>query len=1473
MSEISPVDPKFAKAREAYLQATALRVQIDRGELGALKRDLFAYFEANAILGQHCPDRPWFGHGSTEPFLAAVDAAAAAVTGLSNEVVLRLVAEITELQAAAELLAAAVKGKRAAKESAVAYLERHESRSLGAALSDGARSVVGRKTHMPSRTIVERLRALASGTPAERLAHVAALAPIAEKTALKARIAAVFESADYRSVFGSEGVFGVRSHIRAAHAPLLDMRRALDRAAAALALVADAPKREAVIAELAAFRQRLTLRKSMKAALVEYEAKAAEMRASFAKNGRSIVAFAGSLEASIAELGRTITEEQRSIETARVTLVAKKRELDALFLAHERSLEGFEAGLDAESGSDDAPVLDLVAVRALEAAIATLERTIDTAIARIETTEIAIAEKVKVLTFCNTNVAAIERYRTQLAEEHAKYKEAKVLVLYFKLGDDVGDLLAKLAATLRGGDAALDAIGSMNVVLIFEAGVRAGVDLGIAALYAQVGMTLVLSGSLAILDDRRMLFTSRLALYLGLGAKAEVGIPEPLAEVGEGMSLPIPDTLLEASVSARCSLYDVQSCTLYLDEAHWGAHWSHAITRRIVFLNRYTPREGGLVTAEWLDAKLASFGDALGASETLTREAKARIAEAIARDQAKVALLRTPASDLAFHTTTRTNWQGKLEAAGYELASRATSQVVNFAVRETLPSGVSPVATLVESVTLFTAGELAGQAAYHKVTPPALVGGSPRHYLEITQRRSNSATLPSVSIAWSQAMPEPPRSPGALAALSRAVNVAGSTLAREGVPRAPVPVEATREVPVADAAGFEHELGARLALVASGGEASKLLQSILAAPGKAQTLAEGAGTVGSQLGVGALSSAAESLGSLAESAQAITDLVSLGASSSAYVRYTDQPRSRIDATNALVFDRAWTPQVFRGMRYELATIAPPTATVPIIPGLDAYFGFELRFKREVSQYEVLGTGTFSYLKALWKAVTKRGPGAGSSQATARLDAYVELHNLELTELLRAVTVTQSGPSDELVFDAIAGGAVAATAIALGDACFQHFAPSAANPFLTLRGKRIGNPSELATWAREALRARLALAATLRDSLTAANLRAAERDLAALPPELGRVASGYDATVTRLLERLDAFEAKFNASVTHKEPVTDRVVLRANLAAMRAAIGDLAAVTREVSGAIEALGVLEDHAATPALLTRAQALLPLVDSALRGVPPLKVQGRTLGHFFDLDATFATRFNETAAAKLSDKPRLYAEWQENPSGPWALFVRSLYGREEAAGSPLCTLVPTRATWKADRGIPLRGVFQFASTETRTLLDALDFHHSGPPTLTPNAPARDEATYAELLGYLRARIERLTKLLAAIDTWKLRKDDATSKRMPNVVMLVEVPALKELAALQAALVQGLLRWHLRALLTHRARLAPAAGVSLPSSTRMPLTAELRAKLKAYLEAAPDTARYDALMHGIKQISLPGDDPAVVDASVAETSPTATA
>lgn len=1468
MSEISTVDPKFAKARDAYLQATALRVQIDRGELGSLKRDLFAYFEKNAILGQHCPESPWFGHTSTEAFLAAIDAAAAAVEGLSNEVVLRLVSEVAALDTAAELLAGALKGKRAAKEGAVAYLELHESRSIGTAIRDGARSAVGRKTHMPSKTIVTRLQALTGGTPAERQAHVSALQPIAEKAALKARIAALFESVDYRAVFGGEGVFGVRSHVRAAHAPLLDMRRALARAREALALVADAPKRAAVVAELAGFRQRLTLRKSMKAALVEYEAKAAEMRASFAQNGKSIVAFAGRLEASIAETNRTIAEEKRTIETARVTLVAKKAQLDALFVAHEASLAAFEDGLDADGGSDDAPTLDLVAVRTLREAIATLERSIDEAIGRIESAEITIAEKVKVLTFCNRNVAAIEQYRSQLAEEHAKYKEAKVLVLYFKLGDDVGDLLAKLAATLRGGDSALDAIGSMNVVLIFEAGVRAGVDLGIAALYAQVGMTLALSGSLAILDDRRMLFTSRLALYLTLGAKAEVGMPEPLTEVADGMSLPIPDTLLEASVSARCSLYDVQSCTLYLDEAHWGAHWSHEVTRRIVFLNRYTPREGGLVTAEWLDAKLASFGESLGASETLTPEAKARIADAIARDQAKVALLKTAPASLAFAATTRLNWQGKLEAAGYEVAGRATSQVVHFSVRETLGKTTSPIATLVESVTLFTAGELAGQSVYHKVTPPALVGGAPRHYLEVTQRQSNTASLPSVSIAWSQAMAEPPRSAGALLALSKTVNVASSALAREGVPRAPVPVEATREVPVADAAAFEGELGARLALVASGGEASKLLQSILAAPEKAKGAAEGAGKVGETLGIGALTSASETVGSLAESAGEVTDLVKLGASSSAYVRYANQPRSRIE-TGKLVFEDAWTPQVFRGMRYELATIAPPTATVPIIPGLDAYFGVELRFKREISQYEVLGTGTFGYLKALWKAVTRRGSGAGSAKATAKLETYLDLHNLEVMEMLRAVTAIPSGPADELIFDVSAGGAPAVAAVELGDACFQFFSPGVENPFLKLRGKRVNTASDLAAWMREAIRARDALSVTLREALTVPNLRALERDLAALPVELTRVAEGYGRTVTRLLERLDAFEAKFNASVTNKEPVTDRATLRAAAATMQGTVHDLAAVAREISGAIEALGVLEETAATPARLARAQALLPLVDTTLRGAPPLKVQGRVLGHFYALDAAFAAAFNPHAAATLSDKPRLYAEWEANPSGPWSLFVRSLYGREEAAGSPLCTLVPTRATWKADRGIPLRGVFQLTSTETRTLLDALDFHHGRPPTLTAKAPAREEATHAELLGYLRTRAERLTALLAAIDTWKLGKDDATSKRMPNVVMLVEVPALKELAALQAALVQGLLRWHLRALLTHRAIVAPAAGVTLPSPTPQPLPPDLRAKLKAYLEVAPDHARFDALTHGVKQLTLPGDEPTVVDASVAETSP----
>jgi hypothetical protein len=164
MSELTRVDPKFAKAREGYLQATALRMQIERGELGSLKRDLFAYFEANAILGQHCPDRPWFGHGSTEAFVEAVDHAAAAIEGLWNEVVSRLAAEVAALKESADLLAEAVKGKRAAKEGAVAFLEINESRSVATALGDGARSLVARKTHMASKTIVERLRALTTGS-------------------------------------------------------------------------------------------------------------------------------------------------------------------------------------------------------------------------------------------------------------------------------------------------------------------------------------------------------------------------------------------------------------------------------------------------------------------------------------------------------------------------------------------------------------------------------------------------------------------------------------------------------------------------------------------------------------------------------------------------------------------------------------------------------------------------------------------------------------------------------------------------------------------------------------------------------------------------------------------------------------------------------------------------------------------------------------------------------------------------------------------------------------------------------------------------------------------------------------------------------------------------------------------------------------------------------------------------------------
>ena len=106
---LAPDDPKLVAAREAYLQATALKIQIDRGEFGSLKTDLFAFFRSNPILGQFCPSVPWVGHASTDVFLESLAEADAAIAAMTDAAFGPLQHDVETLHSSAFALAGSTK--------------------------------------------------------------------------------------------------------------------------------------------------------------------------------------------------------------------------------------------------------------------------------------------------------------------------------------------------------------------------------------------------------------------------------------------------------------------------------------------------------------------------------------------------------------------------------------------------------------------------------------------------------------------------------------------------------------------------------------------------------------------------------------------------------------------------------------------------------------------------------------------------------------------------------------------------------------------------------------------------------------------------------------------------------------------------------------------------------------------------------------------------------------------------------------------------------------------------------------------------------------------------------------------------------------------------------------------------------------------------------------------------------------------
>lgn len=1499
-------DPKFIAAQAAYNQALALKIQIDRGEFGALKKNVTAFFETSPILEQYAPDEPWLGTGSSEIYDAALAKAEAAITAINDGQVGPLSARVTTLLEQATALTLTTKGKKASKHEAVEYLKTQG----GPTFAERFRALVGRSDHIPSATLIERLTALAPTPTAETQTHINNLQPFTQKATLKQNITVLFESPEYKACFGTSGVHGLRRYLRTDHAPLLDLRDALQKSATGLAEIDTDPKRKAQLAKIAEYREQLVTRLQFKERLLDYEQKAKSLTRDFTGNAAKISEFANQLGKRIGILDARIKAENTKLNAVQGEIITNQTSLDSLLERHDELLKKYELELKKgpEGGDTDVvqPPAPVAEINRLRQVIADKHIERDAIVEAIEQAELGIAEMMQILGFCDEKKAEINDYKTQLDASHQKYKEAKVLILYFSLGDNVGATLAKLADQLRAGSSSLDAIGSINVVLLFEAGVRAGYDLGIAALYAKVGMTLALSGTLAILESREVMFSHRLALYLCMEAKAQVGTPAEVSEQLEALSIPSPPELLNASVQASCNLVDRQACHVYASEKHWAAQWSHEITRRIVFLNRYTP--GVVITPDWLDRQINDMAVAVGADPASGDDARARIKKAIDDDRATIALLRQPYKQLHFELTNRIKWSGGVEVVGYELASKATSQQANFRFkRSTGAEAGSPEAlgSLDEYVSLYTADAIQGHAVYHKFTPPSLNSAGERHYLEVMQRETSSITVGSSGLEWVSVMRDPPRNPQALYRLSSAVNFTPMATYPADSKKVVLPEQAfvAVPVPVADQPNFATEVALRLELIESGGEDSAVLQRLLALPDQIGDVGERLGQGNQVVGSNMIQAIADQSSALSEAAKPVTEAVKLGKSSSTYVRYIDQPRFSLDATGTLSrsAEKAWTPQVFRGYSLHMAKIDLPIPDVPIIPGLSAYFGMTLECKREVSQYELLGTNTFSYLKMIHKRMTDPATLLGHSDS-GLMAPYLDLHWPEIADLLKNVTLVGSGAFSEIAEDYTnksvdaKSAALRNAARKLGEACFWHFCPGLANPFEDIEAKSRLLAKDRLNWLSGVMASQAALNASLQQALTPQSLQSMADGLKQYPTDWESLWQRYSETESRRNKLIITFKKKFNDSVTNplknEDPNQEQEGLHIKLIRQ-----GMDALNNTLTGAVEALGAVE---VLPAELKQghidyARALKGLYESSLRGQPEIVGLSDALDpqaprYLMAMAQSYALTFNQWACAEVrqnqqrpnasvfrapaitryvdkSDEDKIWSQWKQDANQYWNLLAASLFNEQGQLGPAgellLKTLVPTADGWKSERGLIGRGRFQFTSTETRTLKLALNTLHGDPvrqPRLNQKDPA---ATYTGIREYLRARIARIDGLLAAIQTWKTGKNEDDSKRMPNVVMLLEVPALTEKMVLLRTNAHTALRWQIRNQLMTLKDLDAIAAYSTPAFVEPAIPTDLKKSLLDYLDKSDDGFEHHPLLHGIKQLTLPGDAPEVHDAT----------
>lgn len=1085
-----------------------------------------------------------------------------------------------------------------------------------------------------------------------------------------------------------------------------------------------------------------------------------------------------------------------------------------------------------------------------------------------------------VIDYCDLKKDALIESGKKIDAFVSEYKGNHTLIQYFALGDEVRFKLESIAQWLRGGGSAGDSTGSTKFLFCFDAGVQLGAKLGIVNLYQRVGVKILLGAHLAITDDRRVIFSRRIYLVLSTDAKFSVGLPdEAMAGIDllqqQGIAIEPPEELINMSAKVGASLKDAELTDLYDNEHHWACRTAQEITRRIFFIRSYDATLDQAAIDERFKRLLAH--NFAGIEDA---EVRGLLEQRVTELNQVLTLAKNPSTRLLMSAPMSIHGSVSLEAMGHTAYEKKRSDKARYDIsittvsldasgKEVQPDPSTTVkGTLHETLAQFTDGRSEGHFLHHIFSTNDSNPKNSAGYLELVQSDTNKGTFGTVSVKWSDKLTNQTTDPRMREALSRNLN---GIVSRGTSP--PAALDSSIDVP----ADVISEMLARADIIKTGKSPSAFIEQVKDRTEKAEKISSGLDSVSGAVAHPVLASVSEAIKSPVGMASSFSESLDGTESYGVYMRYVAQYRQAGGPDPEI----HWVPQVFRGQVLQNVSISSGDQTIPIIPGISAYVAVQMSMLREYAQYEILGTETFSYLRILAQQFAKASAVVGlKGGKPLTIEEYVDFHKAEVSEMLSRVVISTSGPHNELMLacstTALGGkGGMAVLgydpekARDLGKACYAQYAPTEKNPFTSSLAHRQYLKSTF-IWAAKAALAEKRDADLLEavGNPETYGIRAKRvRDINERTKYLTNRYAFWSGTHLKLVEK---FEQRFNDSVTNKLKPTNIQLEQARLDAVM-----------RVSNSIDELNI------------RIRNVLPDTDSIpekptlhhIRILAPMILQAVSETICFELDKgvdNYEDKIHRPDLTKFTYTLHLwnFARTFRTPREPrcdqiflreaWIKELREFYNQMRPGMKPrdypdeLKPLVPVN--WDYDRGIAMRGWFQITSKETVKLINALDTYNKELPAFRRSGIFDPEEFAPAFQTYLEERYTALKKFNAAIEDWKRPKLAETSDRMPNVVMLLQVPLLIEAMNLTILMIKNELHMRLTELVSYqealnKAKFLPPRRFAPPKPK--PISPEVYSALMAFLKASPSNFDFESMLHGPKQIRYAGSDHEVYEVS----------